>query len=200
MKEFYPNHNFKKIDYPSNSWYEDWMTRNNMLHKHETLLEKERSMNATRGNIRDWFERIGNEIDFTKINKMMIGNLDETGLDSKGKSLVCVKKGTKYAITKDIDSPQHITILTLIINGGTMFKPLFVFQLTNMPTYLDDLVQNGKLFVSGQKKGWITEQSLGDYLALFFEWLPIYRKQIGGVPKNGLSFFLILMEVERTPN
>ena len=61
----------------------------------------------------------------------MIGNLDETMLNSKGRSMFVVKRGTRFAISQDLSTNEHITILKLIINNGYGFTPLFIFKLTH---------------------------------------------------------------------
>ncbi len=189
MLEYYPKWKKPKCELPNNDWYSAWQKRNSMTNVNERILEDERAKNGSVGNIKDWFDRIGKEIDFSQIDKHMIGNLDETMLSTKTRTLVCVKKGTKLAESIDTDLHEHVTILTLIVNGGTIMKPLFVYQLKTLPNYFDDLMKTNKLMVAGQKKGWITESTFGDYMVEFMKWLPEYRKQIGVPPNSKFVLF-----------
>jgi hypothetical protein len=109
----------------------------------------------------------------------MIGDLDETMLKCAHRSLKVVKRGTRFAVSTEELLKEHITILHLIIAGGTSFIPMFIFQLKTVPTLVDDLVKNKKLFVAGQSSGWITEQLFEEYMKLFAEWLPEYKKSCG---------------------
>ncbi len=153
-------------------------------------LEAERSQNATIGNLSHWFSEMSKEIDFSTVHPLMVGNLDETMLNSKGSTLCCVKKDDPYAITEDLESKEHVTILHLVITGGSQFIPLFVFPLTNMPTYLEDLVKANKVLVFGQDKGWISLDSFHQYIGEFAKWLPHYRQSIG--VKSDEKFYIFL--------
>jgi hypothetical protein len=147
-------------------------------------------LNATVGNVQNWTSEISKKVDWTKVHPLMIGNLDETMLSSKGRTLCIVKQGDRYAITEDLESKEHVTILHLIMSGGTNFIPLFVFPLTNTPTYLDDLVKSNKVLLFGQKKGWINEASFCQYIKEFAKWLPKYRESIKVPPDEKFYLFL----------
>jgi hypothetical protein len=179
MQEYYDQFKYEPAEEPSISWVESFMKKYSFTTRRENRLEKERSENASVGNLKFWFEKIGREVDMSKIDKCMIGNLDETMLNTKGRSLCIVKKGSRYAVTQDDEGKHHITILQVIIGGGSTFIPMFIFNLKKVPTYLDTLVKARKLFVAGQKKGWISDDLFTEYMEKFADWLPEYRKSLG---------------------
>lgn len=179
MQEYYPKFEIEKVEPPGDEWYYDFMKRNDMIHILDKPIEKERAENATVGNIKNWFERFSLEIPWKDVDEHMVGNLDETVLATNARSIVCVKRGTREAETIDFESKDHITILHTVVNGGATMKPLFIYQLKQLPTYFDDLVKTGKIMVSGQKKGWINDVSFQEYMMEFVKWVGEYRKTLG---------------------
>ena len=54
-------------------------------------------------------------------------------LSSKGRSIVIIKKGSRYAMTEDPVSGEHITILKCIVNLSDGPPPLMIFKLKTGP-------------------------------------------------------------------
>jgi hypothetical protein len=179
MKEYYPKFTLPDCDLPSCSWVESFMKRLNIVTMKESPMEKERSENATVGNVQYWFDLIGKELNMTKFDRRMIGNLDETMLSTKGKSLVCVKRGTRFALSPDIESKDHITILQLIINEGFTHVPLFIFSLKTVPPCVEEYVKSGRMMIGGQTKGWITQEIFEQYMETVIKMMPEHRRRCG---------------------
>ena len=156
---------------PSDHWFKKFQQKQDLRGFKENPLEKERSENATRGNIRDWFSKIGSLIDMTRFKMGMVGNMDETMCNFKGRSIVFGKKDNRTAVTVDDQGREHITILQTILNNGDTFTPMYVLPLKKVPTYLDDQIKKGRLFLAGQKSGWIDDDSFCDYIEKFGTWL-----------------------------
>lgn len=198
MLQHYPKHKFQKSEPPSMSWIDTFMKRNSFITMKENPLEKERSENGSVGNVKFWFSKIESELNMKDYHPSMIGNLDETMLSSKGRSLVVVKKGTRFATSQDISNCEHITILKLIINNGYGVAPLFIFKLKNIPTILDSYLEGGRLMVAGQKEGWIDAELFEQYMGVIVEFLKKHRQDLKLPPMPHFYYSVIVIHLEKT--
>jgi hypothetical protein len=189
MLQYYPEHKREKPGPPSPSWLREFMTRHDLCTTEENPLERDRSENATVGNIKHWFDLIGKEVDMTKFHPCMRGNLDETRMDTKGRSLVVVKKGTRFAVTQDLKSNEGITVFKCIITESLGHTPMFILPLKNVPKCLDKLVETQKCMIAGQTNGWITQELFEQYMKSFAEFLKGHRAKYNLPPDAPFLLF-----------
>ena len=190
MVQHYPKFVLPTVEAPSIDWIRVFNKRNTMTPKVSSDMEAKRVEMGSVGNIREWFEKVYDPIDLTKYNPRMIGNMDETMLQTKSRLLCIVKKGTRHAITKDTDTGEHIIVVVFVTTNGDTMPPLFILPLKNLPTNLDDLVKAGKIMISGQESGWIDQATFKSWLEQLCKWLKHRRIQFG-LPEDA-PFLLFL--------
>lgn len=146
------------------SWVQVFIKRNNLDKRNSTSLAQERSDNASIITIRKWFEEIYTNTVFSKLKPAMIANLDETMLVSRNKLCCVVKRGSRFAVIKDDDPGEHVTMLACVTTvDGSKLPPFFIFPLKTLPKSLDEGIKKNQLYVGGQDSGRITMQNFKEY-------------------------------------
>ena len=183
MIEFYPDFKFPTVEEPSGDWGLDFIKRNGMEKKENHSLKKDRSEGANITTIRDWFNNVYTEEEFKKYKPSMIGNLDETMLVSRSKLICVVKRGSRYAICDEDDDTEHVTMLACVTTDGQSMPPYIIFPLKYLPTTLDNQIKNKQVYIGGQKKGWITQESFHEYAKVLITFVDNHRIR-HGFPKE----------------
>jgi hypothetical protein len=190
MKNYYPTFVADPVTEPSIEWVDDFKSRNNLIYKKSSTMEQLRTEAVTTGNIKNWFENVYNKIDLNKFDKRMIANLDESMLETKSKLTCIVKRESRHALITEDDETEHITIGTMVCTNGDSPPPLLIFPLTNLPTILDDLVFNEKIWVTGQKSGWIDKTSFKSWIEKIIIWIKNRRIALKLPPDAQFLLFL----------
>ncbi len=187
---YFPKFQKPDSEDPSNDWIKSFNERNGTKKVVSTDLERNRVEMGTSGNVTSWFENSYDKVDLSKYDPKMIGNADESMLTTKSRLMCIVKKDERYAVIKDDQNTEHITILSLVCTNGDYMPPMMVFKLKTLPTNLDELVKLGKFIWASQENGWIDIDNFKNWVKEVIKWIKL-RRLIHGLP-NDSKFLLFL--------
>lgn len=171
MINYFPKFPKPEFEEPTDQWIKDFKYRNSFKSTKGSDLEKERAKNATVGNMKWWWENVFKKIEIDKYNSKFIFNGDETMLQSCGKFTVLIRKWEETGVIVEDENADHITMMnTISVNGDSML-PLFIFQLKTFPAILQQMVNDGKLIVMGNKEGWMDDKIFLEWTKKFIEWV-----------------------------
>lgn len=159
--------------------------RLNLKHIVGNKIEQERRDASKKSNIVNFHNKIfkdNKEIDWNKIDKAFVWNCDETmiGFDDNSHVVWVPEELDKAFYHLDQRNAEHVTALVGINAAGLMMPPYLIYPLVNCPDSLLDLVQDGFIFVGGQKSGWIDKNT-------FFAWIKEFVK-INNINKKNKNY------------
>src|SRR5690348_7352882 len=121
MQAHYPKFHVKPPEEPSESWVRDFIRRHDMKTKATITMEHDRVKMGTIGNVDWWFTNVYEKVDLTKYSKFMIGNCDESMLESKARMIGVIHRHDLHAVISQDPEHEHVTILTCAtVNGDYM--------------------------------------------------------------------------------
>ncbi len=176
MLVHYPKYKVPATEMPSHSWLNGFVNRNDLKKMKETNLEKNRIQMGTTSNVKSWFDDTYSKIDLSKYDERMIGNADESMLQSNYRLVCIVKRTTRFAITSEDENSEHCTILTVCTVNGDYMPPLLIFPLKSVPKELDKMIRDGRIIFSTQESGWIDKSTFSDWCKKFVKWIEDRRK------------------------
>jgi len=191
MKLLYDGFERNDFEEPSEFWIKSFKERNELRATASQTLESERAKMGTIGNISEWFDSTYSKIDLNEYDPRMIGNGDETMLETKNKLICLIKRSSKVAVIEDDELNEHITFLVLSTTNGDTMPPLVIFNLKNTPTNLDQLISADKIIVTGQKSGWVDIPSFNAWSKKLVDWVKVRRIALN-LPEN--SKFLLFLD------
>ncbi len=190
MIQHFPKFPKPDSEEPSDTWIKSFQKRNDKKSLRSTNLEGDRIKMGTTANVREWFTKVYNLIDLTQYDERMIGNADESMLQTKSRLLCIVKRDERFALVREDNNSEHITILTLVTTNGDYMAPMLIFDLKHLPTNLDQLVKLGKIIWASQENGWIDKVNFQNWVKEVIKWVATRRTTLG-LP-NDAKFLLFL--------
>jgi len=184
MKEFFPHFKFEEPEEPSDFWVKSFQQRHKLKNTLSTSLSSERIAAGSEVVISKWFLETYTEKFYQQFKGNMIANLDETMLISRNRFMCIVRRDSRYAVVEDDDTTEHVTMLTCVTTDGQQPAPLMILPLKTLPRELDEMVASKHIVVSGQKKGWITQETFQQYCDILVEFVKQHRQRHGYGPEE----------------
>ena len=97
-------------------------------------------------------------------------------LVSRSKLCCAVKRGSRFAVIKDDDPGEHVTMLACVTVDGSKLPPFLIFPLKTLPKSLDERIKKNQLYVGGQDNGCITMQNFKEYAKVLVDWVKSHRQ------------------------